>query len=66
MIEPDLIQTREKEYASFNEKDLDDLVCWGIGYKVEEKIQQLKKTNPPEKFYAALEEMKRLAEEFGL
>ena len=38
MVEPGLIQTREKEYASFNEKDLDDLVCWGIGYKVEEKI----------------------------
>ena len=56
LIEPDLIQTREKEYTPFNEKDLDDLACWGIGYKVEQKMQQLKKTNPPENFYAALEE----------
>lgn len=100
LIELDLIQTREKEYAAFNEKDLDDLACWSIGYKVEQKMQQLKKTNSPENFYAALEEflfensefdteraqsialylcltaeepapedleeMKRLAEEFGL
>ena len=100
LIELDLIQTREKEYAAFNEKDLEDLTCWSIGYKVEQKMQQLKKTNPPENFYAALEEflfenseldterapsialylcltaeepspedleeMKRLAEEFGL
>lgn len=100
LIELDLIQTREKEYTPFNEKDLDDLACWGIGFKVEQKMQQLKKTNPPENFYAALEEflfensefdteraqsialylcltakepapedleeMKRLAEEFGL
>lgn len=100
LIELDLIQTREKEYDNFNEKDLEDLTCWSIGYKVEEKMQQLKKANPQEKFYAALEEflfensefdnerarsialylcltaeepapedleeMKRLAEEFGL
>ena len=100
LIELDLIQTREKEYDAFNEKDLEDLTCWSIGYKVEEKMQQLKKTNSPENFYAALEkflfensefdseraqsialylcltaeepapedleEMKRLAEEFGL
>ncbi len=56
LIEPDLIQTREKEYTPFNEKDLDDLACWSIGYKVEDKMQQLKKENSPEKFYAALEE----------
>lgn len=100
LIELDLVQTREKEYDNFNEKDLEDLTCWSIGYKVEEKMQQLKKKNPPENFYAALEEflfensefdteraqsialylcltakepapedleeMKRLAEEFGL
>ena len=56
LIEKDLIQTREKEYANFNEKDLDDLACWSIGYKVEEKIQKLKKENTPENFYVALEE----------
>ena len=56
LIELDLIQTREKEYDNFNEKDLEDLTCWSIGYKVEEKMQQLKKTNSPENFYAALEE----------
>ncbi len=56
LIELDLIQTREKEYTAFNEKDLEDLTCWSIGYKVEQKMQQLKKTNPPENFYAELEE----------
>lgn len=56
LIELDLIQTREKEYTPFNEKDLEDLTCWSIGFKVEQKMQQLKKTNPPENFYAALEE----------
>ena len=56
LIELDLIQIREKEYDNFNEKDLEDLTCWSIGYKVEEKLQQLKKANPPEKFYTALEE----------
>ena len=100
LSELDLIQTREKEYTPFNEKDLEDLTCWSIGFKVEQKMQQLKKTNPSENFYAALEEflfensefdteraqsialylcltakepapedleeMKRLAEEFGL
>ena len=100
LIERDLVQTREKEYANFNEKDLHDLACGSIGCKVEEKMQKFKKANKPEKFYAALEEflfenkefdneraqsialylcltaeepgpeeleeMKRLAEEFGL
>ena len=56
LSELDLIQTREKEYTPFNEKDLEDLTCWSIGYKIEQKMQQLKKTNPPENFYAALEE----------
>lgn len=56
LSELDLIQTREKEYTPFNEKDLEDLTCWSIGFKVEQKMQQLKKTNPSENFYAALEE----------